>query len=131
LKVADTAILLVEDEPLACRAARSFLENEGFRVEIATSGSAALRLLERGNYNAVVTNLDLGDGINGLQVLDRFERVNPGKCKILISGSSVLQSACDSVGAIFLPKPIDLERLAQTLRVALRDSSSSGQGSDR
>jgi DNA-binding NtrC family response regulator len=126
----ETVILLVEDEPHACRAVRSFLEDEGFRVETATSGSGALRLLERGKYNAVVTNLELGDGINGLEVLNRFECMNPGRCKILMSGSSVLQTDCDSVGATFLPKPIDLERLVQVLRMGVASSGNSNKGTD-
>jgi two-component system cell cycle response regulator DivK len=124
----DAPILLVEDEPIACLAVRSFLESEGFTVETVMSGRAALHVLESGSYNAVVTNLELGDGIDGLKVLDRFERVSPGKCKILISGSSVLQSSCDSVGAVLLPKPIDLNRLAHMLRTALANDP---QGTDR
>jgi DNA-binding NtrC family response regulator len=112
----DALILLVEDEPVARQAVRSFLEDEGFMVETVTSGRAALHLLERRLFNAVVTNLELGDGVDGLEVLKRFEHVNPGKCKVLISGRDVLQSSCDSVGAVFLPKPIDLQRLIQVLR---------------
>jgi DNA-binding NtrC family response regulator len=119
----DAPILLVEDEPIACQAVKSFLEDEGFTVETVTNGRGALHLLGSSSYHAVVTNLELGDGIDGLEVLSRFEHVNPGKCKILISGRDVLQSSCDSVGAVFLPKPIDLTRLAQILRTAFGNAA--------
>jgi hypothetical protein len=35
---------------------------------------------------------------------------------ILISGNTILESSCDLGGAVFLPKPLDLEKLLRTVR---------------
>jgi two-component system cell cycle sensor histidine kinase/response regulator CckA len=121
-----TTILLVEDEAVSRRALTAFLEDEGYSVEVVADGDAALRLLgDHHSFDAVITNLELGGSVDGLDVLKHFERTNPGRCKILISGNTVLESSCDLVGAAFLPKPVDLEKLLRTVRGSFgRDPSS-------
>jgi len=110
-------ILLVEDEVVSRRALTTFLEDEGYSVAVVASGEAALRLMgDHHSFDAVITNLELSGSVDGLDVLKQFERTNPGRCRILISGNTVLQSSCDLDGAVFLPKPLDLEELLRTVR---------------
>ena len=59
MRVNAETILLVEDEAEVRTLAREFLEEHGFRVLVASSGSAALDLVEReeGPIHLLVTDV--------------------------------------------------------------------------
>jgi len=54
-------ILLVEDEPKILDFTKSYLENEGFNVLIATTGKIALSLLEENTIDLILLDLMLPD----------------------------------------------------------------------
>ena len=59
MRINAETILLVEDEPEVRTLTREFLEEHGFRVLVASSGSAALDLVEReeGPIHLLVTDV--------------------------------------------------------------------------
>jgi two-component system, OmpR family, KDP operon response regulator KdpE len=106
------AILLVEDEPHSRRILTQFLRAEGYEVADAENGTAAVKLICSSTFDAVITDLDLGCGVDGFYVLSCFEGRFPGKCKILVSGTLTdVKARCDSVGALFINKPLQLDGL--------------------
>jgi CheY-like chemotaxis protein len=61
-------VLLIEDEPAVMEFVRSALERNGYSVECTESGAEALRLLERGDFHGVVSDMRTPGGVDGAQV---------------------------------------------------------------
>ncbi|MBL8723874.1 MAG: response regulator [Planctomycetes bacterium] len=72
-------ILLVEDEPLIALTLGDDLVDVGFRVTVVGDGAAALALVERAGFAAVVTDLRLpsASGLAIVQALRRRSRLVP------------------------------------------------------
>ena len=96
---------------------RTVLEQGPEEVEVqeATSGFDALRLLPRGSYGLVITDINMPD-INGLELL-RFVRQGPQHRDTAVLVISTMSSDRDreralALGAdVFLPKPFSPEAL--------------------
>jgi DNA-binding response OmpR family regulator len=121
-------ILLVEDEPIFRRNLALFLKTEGYSVADAGSGAAALDLMSSSSFDAVISDFRLGNKVNGLDVLTRFEQCFPGKSKILVSGTLTdLKRRCESLGALFIHKPLQLDELLIKLKSLLARQSAAGK----
>jgi DNA-binding NtrC family response regulator len=62
-------ILLIEDEATVVAFVRAALERNGYRVEVANSAVQGLRLLEKGKYAGVISDMRTPGGISGAEVL--------------------------------------------------------------
>ncbi|WHA41878.1 response regulator [Agrobacterium larrymoorei] len=121
-------VLLVDDSPEALGFLTEALEQSGFSVLIATSGQAALNIVER-----VTPDLILLDAV--MPGLDGFET-----CKRLKSNAAVAQvpvifmtgltetehvvRALECGGVDYLSKPINIDELRARLRVHLSNARS-------
>ncbi|MBP9727396.1 MAG: response regulator [Gammaproteobacteria bacterium] len=115
---ATTRVLLVEDNPMLQYLHRSFLEELGYSVDIATSGEMALALFHE-DYQLVLMDIDL-PGMNGIETVRALFKNFPEHAVPIIACTShektELQSACFSVGMVdYLQKPVSSARLQQTL----------------
>ena len=52
-------ILIVDDEKSMCELLSVVLEKEGYTVDTATNGEAALKLFEKGQYDLVLEDLKM------------------------------------------------------------------------
>lgn len=87
LPPASPCLLLVDDDPMVRTLLTVGMQDEGFAVVEADSGEAALDLLAGGlEPSVVVTDIDLGQGCNGVELADRLSRSHPGLRVILMSG---------------------------------------------
>lgn len=64
-KPAGPPILLIEDEPAVMAYVRAALERSGYSVVGTESGVDALRLLERGEFQGVVSDMRTPGGVDG------------------------------------------------------------------
>jgi CheY-like chemotaxis protein len=64
-KPAGLPILLIEDEPAVMAFVRAALERSGYSVVGTESGVDALRLLERGEFQGVVSDMRTPGGVDG------------------------------------------------------------------
>jgi DNA-binding NtrC family response regulator len=112
------SILVVEDDPLSRRNLATFLEYAGYEVHQAETGEAALDLLSRVDFDAVISDFRLPGAVNGLDVLANYGKISPEKQKILITafGSHETQSRARSVGALYIEKPISLNDLLSEIQ---------------
>jgi len=114
-------VLLVEDRESLRAMLRSTLEAEGYAVEEAVDGKAALKALQGGRFLAVVTDLKL-PGADGHQVLDAARDLDPNVPVILMTAYGTVE---DAVGAMkrgafdFLAKPVDPDHLVLLLSRAV------------
>jgi DNA-binding NtrC family response regulator len=102
-----TEILVVDDEPIACKRLKTALESAGWAVETVPSGEEALARLNQKTFDVVVTDLRM-EGVNGLEVLETVQRVHPSTRTILITGYATVEVAREALakGAFdFIAKP--------------------------
>ncbi len=114
-------ILVVDDE----KSMREFLEvlllKQGYKVKTANNGSQALKMIQKSNYDLILSDIRLGD-ITGLEVLRGAKKKNPDIVVIMISAYSTTEIAVEAMneGAYdFVPKPFDNNELKQTIKKAL------------
>ena len=121
---------LVVDDSAAMRAyVRAALEEDEGEVEVveAASGFDALRLLPRGRFDLVITDINMPD-INGLELI-RFVRESEHHRGVAVMIISTQSSERDTERGLalgangFLPKPFTPERLRQAVAESLAASS--------
>jgi CheY-like chemotaxis protein len=112
-------ILIVEDEAVSRLALTEFLTSEGYSVESAASGEAALKVMCSQRFDAVITDYTQPGKLNGIDVLTEFERLNPGRAKLLMTAHLPGQKGEQAIGAIHIAKPIQLEQLLMKLKSLL------------
>jgi two-component system nitrogen regulation response regulator NtrX len=118
------SILICDDEKNIRRTLAMVLEGLGHRVHEASSGEAALALVESEELDLVILDVRLPrmTGIEALQVI-RSKPQFASLPVIMISGHASLAEAVHSVqlGATdFLEKPLDRDRLLVSVNNALR-----------
>jgi DNA-binding NtrC family response regulator len=110
-------ILVVDDEERQREIYREILQDEGYRAETASSGEAALRLLDQRRFDLVLTDLNL-TGMNGIQLLTEIVAADPTVAVVLITGYPSIQSAIEATkrGVYqYLEKPVDRDRLLEVV----------------
>jgi CheY-like chemotaxis protein len=79
-------ILAVDDEPGLILLLRSMLARDGHAVRTADSAEMAVTALERGDYDLVISDLSLGEGMNGWDLAAIVRRRWPQTRFALVSG---------------------------------------------
>lgn len=114
-------IILVDDDPHVLEATAQSLELGGFRVTAVSSGVEALRLIDRDWPGLVITDLRM-PRLDGIELMQKIQRVDPQLPLILISGHADIADAVQALrkGAYdFLEKPFHTGRLCDCARRAL------------
>ncbi|MGA8540695.1 MAG: response regulator [Terriglobales bacterium] len=115
-------ILFVDDDHNILDGYRRGLSRE-FRLETATGGEQALKLLaENGPYAVVVSDMRM-PGMDGIQLLCGIKAQSPDTTRVMLTGNADIDMAIDAIneGNIFrfLNKPCSKELMAKTLAAAL------------
>ena len=82
---AQSVILLVDDNIDGILARRSVLEELGYKVVPAGCGSEALKLVEKENFDLVITDYKMSP-VNGLELITKLRESNFKKPIILLTG---------------------------------------------
>src|SRR6202789_2035299 len=85
MKAAANNILLVDDEPGMLRYIRTLLEVDDYKVETASTGEDALKLIEKGLEPDLVLLDVLMPGIDGLETLEQLRQKRPGVKVVMLS----------------------------------------------
>ncbi|HYK97080.1 MAG TPA: response regulator, partial [Candidatus Acidoferrales bacterium] len=123
--MADTCILVVDDEESVATTIEAILKLDGHDVLAVTSGEAAIRLLHERQFDVVLTDLRLAD-IDGIEILREVQRTSPDTAAIMLTGYASLESAVEALrsGAYdYLMKPSDVEELRATVNRAIEAAS--------
>jgi two-component system nitrogen regulation response regulator NtrX len=115
-------ILLVDDEANLRRMVAALLESEGFEAVEAANGAAALAAVGEAAPDAILLDLLMPGGPDGLATLEQLRRVAPDVPVVMMSGKATLGDAvrATKLGAFqFLEKPLTPETVLTTLRAAL------------
>ncbi len=114
-------ILIADDELSMRQLLELMLTREGYHISYATSGRDAINMIEKHEFDLVLSDIRLGDMI-GLEVLRAAKRKNPATVVIMISAYATAETAVQAMndGAYdFLPKPFDNKELKKTIAKAL------------
>jgi DNA-binding NtrC family response regulator len=113
-------LLIVDDEPDLRWVLRGLFEDEGFTVEEAGDGEAALALVEQHTPDVVLSDMRM-PRLPGLELLRRLRARTPDVPVILLSAVEDLATAVDAIkeGAFdYQAKPFDGPRLLLTVKRA-------------
>jgi two-component system, probable response regulator PhcQ len=115
-------VLFVDDEPEILDSLRRTLRDETYRILTTTSATDALRRIEEGTVDLLITDLDMPE-MSGVELLHRVRVSRPDVVRILITGHASLDSAIKAIndGEVhrYLTKPWSKGELRETIRQAL------------
>ncbi|OON67028.1 sigma-54-dependent transcriptional regulator [Hymenobacter sp. CRA2] len=114
-------ILIIDDEKAIRYTLKEILEFENYTVDQAEDGPAGLDMLIKDKYDVVLCDVKMPK-MDGLEVLERAQKISPDTAFIMVSAHGNIEMAVDATkkGAFdFIPKPPDLNRLLVTVRNAL------------
>jgi two-component system nitrogen regulation response regulator NtrX len=115
-------ILIVDDEANIRRMLAALLRAEGYDVEEAAAGNAALLAVQQSEPDAIFLDLLMPPGPTGLETLAALRERQVDSAVIMMSGKAQLADAvrATQLGAFqFLEKPLAPEAVLVTLRSAL------------
>ncbi len=114
-------ILAVDDDGVACDLLREVLEQEGYAVNTATTGQAAMQLAREVPFDLALIDIRMPD-ISGIEVLKALKRANPQMPVLMLTAYSSMDTTIEAIreGAYdYLSKPCKMEELTITVKRAL------------
>lgn len=114
------SLLLVEDDETARSFLAPLLRDAGYEVKEAGTLAAAHQVVDRGEADIVVLDVQLPDGY-GPSLLERISREQPGVQVILVTGFGEVEMAVEAMKAgarDFIQKPVDMTKLLRAVEKA-------------
>ncbi len=114
----ETAVLVVDDELLIRETLVEYLCQEGFAVVACSSGEEAVEQAENRRFDIALCDVHL-PGMDGLELLDRLQRISPETFVLLLTAYATVESAVEAFqrGAHdYLMKPILLDEVLSKIR---------------
>jgi signal transduction histidine kinase/CheY-like chemotaxis protein len=124
-------ILVVDDETSIVDAISDFLDLQNITVDKANDGAEALRLIEKGRYDAIISDIRM-PGVDGPELYERAAAIDPEYRSrfLFMSGDLVRESTQGFVSTLECPcllKPFPLQVLFEHLQPHLnREAASHG-----
>ncbi len=112
-KATEFSLLVVDNDPAHARAMTESLEKVGYQCTVATSGPEGAQLIQRENFDVVVTDMVMND-VDGMKILVLAKQRLPACEVVLVTGHATVPVAVQAMreGAFnFLEKPITPQRL--------------------
>lgn len=117
-------ILLVEDDVAFCTMLKTFLSKKRHHVDAAYTANDALNLVEKENYEIVISDVRLPDK-EGLEILKAVKEKNPSTGVIMMTSYAEINMAVKAMkeGAVdYLSKPFNPEIILDSIQAALQIS---------
>jgi CheY-like chemotaxis protein len=111
------SVLIVEDEPIIRMLAMEIVAEAGFNGIEAANADEALAILEsRSDIAVVFADIDMPGSLNGMQLANQIRDRWPPTEIILTSGQLRPHNDRMPARAVYIPKPYQSSKIAQTLR---------------
>jgi DNA-binding NtrC family response regulator len=115
-------ILIVDDDENIRNTVKAILEDEGYLVDTAASGSEAIQKTQKTTYNIALLDIRLPD-MEGVELLKLIKEGVPRTRKIMVTGYPSMQNAINALNKnadAYLIKPVDIENLLATVKNQLQ-----------
>jgi two-component system, NtrC family, response regulator PilR len=112
-------LLIVDDERSICELLEISFRKEGHKIDVATSGAEAKRLLTSRMFDIVVSDICMPD-MDGVELLRYAKEVSPASTFILITGVPTIDTAVAAVNFGADRYVIKGDRLLDELHPAVR-----------
>jgi two-component system nitrogen regulation response regulator NtrX len=115
------SILIVDDESGIRESLGALLRDEGYEVEVTSTGEDCLEQIERRNFDLVLLDVWLPK-TDGLATLEAIQARESAPVVIMISGHGNIETAvrATKLGAFdFVEKPLSLDKIVLVVRNAL------------
>ena len=114
-------ILAIDDDPVFLKSIKELLEYQKYSVETCSNPLKALSLFQTNAYQVVLLDVKM-PGMDGIELLKKFQQIKKLIPVIMVSGQSTISIAVESLkmGAFdFIEKPVDADRLMLTIQHAI------------
>jgi DNA-binding NtrC family response regulator len=115
-------ILVVDDDENIRNTLKTILEDEGYIVDLAATGSEAIQKTTKSAYNIALLDIRLPD-MEGVELLKLIKDTVPRTRKIMVTGYPSMQNAIAALNKsadAYLVKPIDIENLLNIVKEQLQ-----------
>ncbi|WIJ25888.1 response regulator [Devosia sp. RR2S18] len=134
----DPTVLVVEDEYLLAMTLEEGLQDAGYAVVLASTGDAAIKLLETEPYRFIglITDIRMPGSANGWEVARHARELRAGIPVVYASGEGALDWHRFGVtDSIMLSKPFEVDRAVECLELLVQaqwqHAGRSAGGNDR
>ena len=90
-------ILVVDDEEVMCESMAAWLREDGYRVDTAPNGQAALELAKTTDYVICFIDLKMPGGMDGIETMMEIHRVRPEASIIIITAYATVDTAIQAM----------------------------------
>jgi DNA-binding NtrC family response regulator len=114
-------ILIVDDEKIVRESLFHWFEEEGYEVDTAEDGEAALKKYENIRYDLLLVDMKM-PGMSGLELLNKIKEIDKESVIILITAFASVPTAIAALknGAYdYVTKPVDPDELAHLVKKGL------------
>jgi two-component system response regulator HydG len=132
-KNTNVKILVVDDEKVHRFMLTRIFKEWGWQAVEADDGTTAVAAVQAGPFDAILMDVRMTT-MDGMEALQRIHAINPAIPVVIMTAFSSVDSAVEAIkmGAHdYLTKPLDFDRMRQTLEVAMhhkRSGAVSGPG---
>jgi DNA-binding NtrC family response regulator len=113
-----TRILIIDDDENITKVEAEILEDQGYSVDIAGTGTEAIKKTQKNHYDLMLVDIKLPD-MEGIEILNKIRDSTPKIRKIMVTGYPTLQNAVAAVnrGAdAYITKPFDVEKMLAIIK---------------
>lgn len=114
-------ILVVDDDVSHCTILQALLRGWGYNVALAYSGREALEKASGHVFDLVLCDVRMAE-MDGIETLREIKALNPAIPVLIMTAFSSVETAVEALktGALdYLIKPLDFDRLQETLEKSL------------
>ncbi len=116
-------VLVVDDDEVTTRLLEEVLSGEGYAVERAQSGREAIERHRADPFDAVVSDIRMGEGrMSGLELLRSLRTATPDLVVVIMTAFGSMETAVEAIreGAFdYVPKPFKIEEVKLAIRRGL------------
>ena len=115
-----STILIVDDEPRILLLLQSLLKTNGYAVQTAQDGVAALEIVRKGGIDVTVTDLRMSP-VDGMQLFREIQKFAPQMPVILLTAYASVETAIDAMKSgvfDYLTKPFRVNDMLACLKRA-------------
>jgi len=123
--MSNAKILIVDDELILRESLAAWLERDGYDIDTAVSGEAALEKIKDTRFDILLVDIKM-EGISGVEVLRHMQENDPDTAVVMITAYGSISTAIEAMknGAQdYLLKPFDPEELGILIEKILENQA--------